>query len=56
VDARKIEKEIGWRPSETFAGGIRKTIVWNLEHQDWVHDVQSGAYQQWMSRNYEARA
>lgn len=56
VDASKIENTIGWRPSESFASGIRKTVLWNLEHQDWVNDVQNGTYQHWISRNYEVRA
>lgn len=56
IDASKIENTLGWRPSETFESGIRKTITWNLEHQDWVNDVQSGAYQQWIRCNYGARA
>lgn len=56
IDARKIENTIDWRPSETFESGIKKTVLWNLEHQDWINDVQSGAYQRWIERNYEARA
>jgi len=56
IDARKIERELGWRPAETFATGIRKTVAWYLDNQDWVAHVQSGAYREWVSRNYEARA
>jgi len=56
IDAGKIEHTLGWRPAETFASGIRKTVVWNLEHQDWIFDVQTGAYQQWISCNYAVRA
>jgi dTDP-glucose 4,6-dehydratase len=52
IDARKIERELGWRPQETFPSGIRKTIQWYLDHQDWVHDVTSGAYRQWVSSHY----
>ena len=55
IDARKIEREIGWRPAETFATGIRKTVQWYLEHQDWVANVQSGAYQEWINRQYGDR-
>jgi dTDP-glucose 4,6-dehydratase len=55
IDARKIERELGWRPAETFATGIRKTVRWYLEHQDWVAHVQSGEYRQWLSRNYGER-
>ena len=55
IDARKIEREIGWRPAETFATGIRKTVQWYLEHQAWVANVQSGAYQDWINRQYGER-
>ncbi len=55
IDARKIERELGWRPAETFATGIRKTVRWYLDHPDWVADVQSGAYRDWVSANYAAR-
>ncbi len=52
IDARKIEQELGWRPAETFASGIRKTVQWYLEHQDWVGNVQSGGYRQWLDKHY----
>ncbi len=52
IDARKIEKELGWKPAETFATGIRKTVAWYLEHRDWVDDVQSGSYRQWLDQHY----
>jgi len=55
IDARKIERELGWRPAETFESGIRKTVAWYLDHQDWVAHVQSGAYREWMARNYDGR-
>jgi dTDP-glucose 4,6-dehydratase len=55
IDARKIERELGWRPAETFATGIRKTVQWYLEHADWVAEVQSGSYRDWVAANYEAR-
>ena len=55
IDARKIEREFGWRPAETFETGIRKTVRWYLDHQDWVAHVQSGAYREWLAKNYEAR-
>jgi len=55
IDARKIEHELGWRPAETFASGIRKTVRWTLDHADWVAEVQSGAYRDWVSTNYAAR-
>ena len=55
IDARKIERELGWRPAETFASGIRKTVQWYLANSDWVAEVQSGAYRDWVQRNYAAR-
>jgi dTDP-glucose 4,6-dehydratase len=55
IDARKIERELGWRPAETFASGIRKTVQWYLANADWVADVQSGGYRDWVARNYTAR-
>ena len=55
VDARKIERDLGWRPAETFDSGIRKTVRWYLEHADWVSEVQSGAYRAWVATNYQAR-
>jgi dTDP-glucose 4,6-dehydratase len=56
IDARKIERELGWRPAETFATGIRKTVEWYLENPGWVANVQSGAYRDWVSRQYGASA
>ncbi|MFZ2540219.1 MAG: dTDP-glucose 4,6-dehydratase [Gallionella sp.] len=56
IDARKIERELGWKPSETFETGIRKTVQWYLDNQGWVDHVQSGAYRQWVEKNYEERA
>jgi len=55
IDARKIERELGWRPAETFATGIRRTVQWYLENQGWVENVQSGAYRAWLERNYASR-
>jgi dTDP-glucose 4,6-dehydratase len=56
IDARKIERELGWRPSETFETGIRKTVRWYLDHADWVKSVQSGTYRDWVAANYGERA
>jgi dTDP-glucose 4,6-dehydratase len=53
IDARKIERELGWRPAETFATGIRKTVQWYLDHPDWVAQVQSGAYRDWIATQYQ---
>jgi dTDP-glucose 4,6-dehydratase len=55
IDARKIERELGWRPAETFHTGIRKTVQWCLDNPGWIANVQSGAYRDWVSRNYGAR-
>ncbi len=52
IDARKIERELGWHPAETFATGIRRTIDWYLGHADWIADVQSGAYREWIAAQY----
>ena len=52
IDARKIERELGWRPAETFATGIRKTVQWYLDHPEWVQRVQSGAYRDWVQQQY----
>ncbi len=54
IDARKIERELGWRPAETFDTGIRKTVRWYLDHGEWVQQVQSGAYREWVAQQYEA--
>jgi len=56
IDARKLERELGWKPAETFDTGIRKTVRWYLDHADWVAHVQSGAYRDWVSTNYDERA
>jgi dTDP-glucose 4,6-dehydratase len=55
IDARKIERELGWRPAETFESGIRKTVQWYLDHADWVAGVQSGNYRDWVAKNYGTR-
>ena len=55
IDAGKIERELGWRPAETFETGIRKTVRWYLENQAWVANVQSGAYREWVEKNYAGR-
>ena len=55
INAAKIERELGWRPAETFATGLRKTVQWYLAHQDWVQQVTTGAYRQWIDLNYAHR-
>jgi len=52
MDTRKIERELHWRPKETFETGIRKTVEWYLQHQDWVQDVTTGSYRQWIAKQY----
>lgn len=54
IDAGKIERELGWKPAETFASGIRKTVRWYLDNQQWVDNVTSGAYREWVQRQYVA--
>mgnify|MGYP003381611245 CR=1 FL=1 len=54
IDATKIERELGWKPSETFETGIRKTVQWYLDNQAWVANVTSGAYQNWVGKQYSA--
>jgi dTDP-glucose 4,6-dehydratase len=55
IDARKIERELGWTPAETFDTGIRKTVRWYLANEKWVRDVQSGEYISWLEKNYKMR-
>lgn len=55
IDARKLERELGWKPAETFESGIAKTVQWFLDHQEWVRDVQSGDYLKWIDKNYARR-
>jgi len=52
IDARRLERELGWRPAETFATGIRKTVRWYLDNEAWVADVTSGGYRAWIERQY----
>jgi dTDP-glucose 4,6-dehydratase len=56
IDARKLERELGWKPLETFETGIRKTVQWYLDHPEWAARVQSGAYREWVDRNYAERS
>jgi dTDP-glucose 4,6-dehydratase len=55
IDATKIQRELGWFPAETFETGLRRTVQWYLDHSEWLEHVTSGAYQQWVSSNYEGR-
>ena len=54
IDASKLERELGWKPAETFETGIRKTVQWYLDNQAWVANVTSGAYKQWLGKQYGA--
>ncbi len=54
MDARKIERELGWKPKATFESGIRKTVRWYLENGDWVRNVTSGSYRQWVATHYSS--
>lgn len=54
MDATKIERELGWRPKETFASGIRKTVQWYLQNEEWVREVTSGSYREWIETQYSS--
>ncbi|SDI11238.1 dTDP-glucose 4,6-dehydratase [Paraburkholderia phenazinium] len=54
IDARKLERELGWKPAETFETGLRKTVQWYLDNQPWVQDVMSGDYRNWVAKQYAA--
>jgi dTDP-glucose 4,6-dehydratase len=55
IDARKLERELGWKPLETFESGIRKTVRWYLDNQEWVKNVTSGGYRDWVGKHYGAQ-
>jgi len=52
IDASKIERDLGWKPAETFETGLRKTVRWYLDNQDWVQNVASGGYREWIDKHY----
>jgi dTDP-glucose 4,6-dehydratase len=52
IDASKLERELGWKPEETFESGVRKTVIWFLENSDWINHVVSGEYQHWINNHY----
>jgi dTDP-glucose 4,6-dehydratase len=56
IDPSRIERELGWRPRETFGEGLRKTVRWYLRNTSWVDGVKTGAYREWIRRNYDRRA
>ena len=55
IDASKLERDLGWKPAETFETGIQKTVQWYLNNQDWVNNITSGEYKNWVSANYRER-
>jgi dTDP-glucose 4,6-dehydratase len=55
IDASKIANDLGWKPVETFETGIEKTVNWYLTHQEWVGNVTSGEYKNWVNKNYKER-
>ncbi|MCH9298038.1 dTDP-glucose 4,6-dehydratase [Pantoea allii] len=56
INADKIQSELGWQPEETFESGLRKTVQWYLDNSEWVNNVKSGSYQNWLEQNYEKRS
>lgn len=55
IDAEKIRRELGWQPAEKFESGLRKTVRWYLDNAEWVDSVRTGAYREWIARNYAER-
>ena len=55
INATKIKRELGWKPAEGFENGLGKTVRWYLEHGDWVESVRTGAYREWIAKNYTER-
>jgi dTDP-glucose 4,6-dehydratase len=56
INASKIARDLGWKPSEGFESGLRKTVRWYLENADWIAGVRTGAYREWIEKNYAGRA
>lgn len=56
IDTSLIERELGWRPTESFETGLEKTVRWYLENSEWVARVRDGRYRQWLELNYAQRA
>ena len=55
IDATKIKLELGWQPKETFESGLAKTVRWYLANGEWIDKIRTGAYRNWLTRNYEGR-
>lgn len=56
IDATKIKNELGWTPKEVFESGIKKTVLWYLQNTNWINNINSGKYQEWINKNYEGRS
>jgi dTDP-glucose 4,6-dehydratase len=56
IDASKIERELGWKPRETFETGLRKTVEWYLNNTEWIQDVTSGSYREWIAAHYSTQS
>ena len=56
INATRISGELGWRPQQKFESGLRKTVRWYLDNPDWVRNVRTGAYLEWINKNYTERA
>ena len=56
IDASKLSRELGWKPNEQFESGLRKTVRWYLDHASWVDSVRTGAYREWIEKNYSERS
>ncbi len=55
IDARKIARELGWKPAQGFESGLRKTVRWYLDNSEWIESVRTGAYREWIAKNYQNR-
>jgi dTDP-glucose 4,6-dehydratase len=55
INSNKIKRDLGWEPAETFETGIYKTVKWYLDNQSWIQNIQSGAYREWIDKNYKER-
>ena len=55
INAEKVKRELGWEPAERFESGLRKTVAWYLDHADWVERIRTGAYLEWINKNYTER-
>jgi len=55
IDTAKVKRELGWQPAVTFEQGLKQTVRWYLDHEEWVRGVQSGEYRNWLAANYTQR-